>query len=337
MIQSKSEIRCDNRVHTTDAAQVQRKLVSDAPGRPTQAVNPESGTIQYAYDPGGNLTLKTDAAGRKTCFGTWVGATSTCDSTRFIGYDALNRPKKKTYSGTAMKPVTWLWDTVQTGRPIVYSRDMAGRVTAVTSGSAAYAGSIGYAAHGAVSQMTLGNNVVEQWDYSAARLQARRVRWGLSGTPESVGALEWIYCAGGGGITGAIGDEKLATKVYDWLHQGGGKMMPNVSDRLLRLFAWRPKRAPLADRALAVVRERFSPCPICGGSLHGYAFIKLASSLVNDSTRRDQELERLISTRQWKRASECQDWSSDPQRAGVLSHPLPAKLTDRLNQSALHT
>jgi hypothetical protein len=39
--------------------------------------------------------------------------------------------------------------------------------------------------------------------------------------------------------------------------------------------------------------------------------VKLASSFVNDSTGRDQELERMISTRQWKRASEYQDWSSD--------------------------
>jgi hypothetical protein len=87
--------------------------------------------------------------------------------------------------------------------------------------------------------------------------------------------------------------------------------MLSVSDRLLRIFAWRPKRAPLADRALAVLRDRFSPCSICGASLQGHAFVKFASALVNDSAGRDQELERLISTRQWKQAFEYQDWISD--------------------------
>lgn len=88
-------------------------------------------------------------------------------------------------------------------------------------------------------------------------------------------------------------------------------MTLTVSDRLLRFFAWPTKRAPLADRAMAVVRDRFSPCPICGDSLHNHAFVKLASAFVNDGVDRDQELDRLISTRQWKRASEYQDWSSD--------------------------
>lgn len=88
-------------------------------------------------------------------------------------------------------------------------------------------------------------------------------------------------------------------------------VMLNVSDRLLQLFAWRPKRAPLADRALAIVRDRFSPCSICGDSLHGHAFVKLASAFVDDSTGRDQDLKHLVSTRQWKQASEYQDWSSD--------------------------
>lgn len=88
-------------------------------------------------------------------------------------------------------------------------------------------------------------------------------------------------------------------------------VMLSVSDRFLQLFGWRPKRAPLADRALAIVRNRFSPCSICGGSLQGHAFAKLASAFVDDTTGRDQELQQLISTRQWKQASEYQDWGSD--------------------------
>jgi hypothetical protein len=87
--------------------------------------------------------------------------------------------------------------------------------------------------------------------------------------------------------------------------------MLRMLDRLLQIFAWRQKRAPLADRALAIIRDRFSPCSICGGSLCDHAFVKLGSAFVNDGTGRDQELDNLISTRQWKRASVYQDWSSD--------------------------
>ena len=88
-------------------------------------------------------------------------------------------------------------------------------------------------------------------------------------------------------------------------------MMLSVSHRLLKLFAWRPKRVSSADRALAVVRSRFSPCSACGGDLDGHAFVKLASVFVGDGTGRDQELEHLVSTHHWARATEYKDWSSD--------------------------
>jgi len=87
--------------------------------------------------------------------------------------------------------------------------------------------------------------------------------------------------------------------------------MLSVSDRLLQLLAWRPRRTPLADRALAVVRDRFSPCSACRGSLHRHLLAKLASVFVGDGSAREQELEGLVSTQQWERASEYQDWSSD--------------------------
>ncbi len=87
--------------------------------------------------------------------------------------------------------------------------------------------------------------------------------------------------------------------------------MLSVSDRLLQLFAWRPRRGTSADRALAVIRDRFSPCPACGGSLQGHAIAKLASAFVGDDSPRDQELRSLISNHEWERASEYQDWNSE--------------------------
>ena len=88
-------------------------------------------------------------------------------------------------------------------------------------------------------------------------------------------------------------------------------MAISLLERFLRLFAWRPKVAPLADRVRDVVRDQFSPCPVCGGCVSGHSFVKLASAIVNDDAGTDQLLERLILNHQWKQASECQDWNSD--------------------------
>jgi len=80
------------------------------------------------------------------------------------------------------------------GRVVTWDYDDAGRVNLVSgqkdSVATSYASSIGYAAHGALASMTLGNTLTEAWDYSPKRLQARRVRVGTTG--------EWqfSYCAG---------------------------------------------------------------------------------------------------------------------------------------------
>jgi YD repeat-containing protein len=89
-----------------------RSFHYDSLKRLLSATNPESGTIAYAYDPVGNLLSKTDSAkagvNRVTCFGTYAGA---CDNK---GYDALNRPIRKSYSdGTPA--VSYLYDTAPGG------------------------------------------------------------------------------------------------------------------------------------------------------------------------------------------------------------------------------
>ncbi len=62
--------------------------------------NPESGTINYGYDPNGNLTSKTDARGVKTDY----------------VYDALNRVTNRAYtnepSGSETPDVTYFYDNV---------------------------------------------------------------------------------------------------------------------------------------------------------------------------------------------------------------------------------
>ncbi len=60
-----------------------RSFTYDSLGRLLTAVNPESGTTNYAYDNNGNLTTKTDA--RNTV-------------TNYLNYDSLNRVGRLSYS-----------------------------------------------------------------------------------------------------------------------------------------------------------------------------------------------------------------------------------------------
>jgi RHS repeat-associated protein len=91
---------------TTVTQGVQMRTFSyDSLKRLTSATNPESGTIGYTYDDNGNVTTHTDARNVVTCYGTWGG--SSCDTR--TGYDALNRPMKKTYSDST-PGVTYTYD-----------------------------------------------------------------------------------------------------------------------------------------------------------------------------------------------------------------------------------
>ncbi|WP_158789126.1 hypothetical protein [Granulicella sp. L46] len=62
-----------------------RAFSYDSLSRLLASSNPETGTVNYTYDPNGNLTLKTDARGVKIAY----------------SYDALNRPLGRTYSSDA--------------------------------------------------------------------------------------------------------------------------------------------------------------------------------------------------------------------------------------------
>lgn len=77
-----------------------RTFVYDALSRLKSATNPESGLIQYGYDPNGNLTTKMDARNITT---TYV-------------YDALNRVKTRSYTnepaGSETADVAYFYDNV---------------------------------------------------------------------------------------------------------------------------------------------------------------------------------------------------------------------------------
>ena len=94
-----------------------RSFTYDSLSRLLRAVNPESGTITYAYDPNGNLVTKVDARNVST----------------IMAYDALNRLTAKTYSdGTP--PVTFYYDTA----PTLWApneHNTVGRLVEATTGS----------------------------------------------------------------------------------------------------------------------------------------------------------------------------------------------------------
>ncbi|MBK8148995.1 MAG: RHS repeat protein [Acidobacteria bacterium] len=86
-----------------------RSFTYSSLSRLLSAENPESGTIQYAYDPNGNLTSKKDARNITTAY----------------SYDALNRVTERTYDDNATLPVYYTYDNLSHAK---------GKLTKVTTG-----------------------------------------------------------------------------------------------------------------------------------------------------------------------------------------------------------
>jgi len=82
-------------------------------------------------------------------------------------------------------------------RRITNAYDTAGRLTSVNGqktgeSNKAYASSIGYAPQGAVSSMTLGNNLIDQTSLNN-RLQPTQIKLGTTTSPSSVLQLDYTY------------------------------------------------------------------------------------------------------------------------------------------------
>jgi len=100
-----------------------RTFSYDGLKRLTQAINPESGTINYTYDPNSNLETKQDARLITTTY----------------AYDALNRVKSRTYTNDPQSTpaVSYKYDAqaLQAGSPPSFDRGSSiGRLVAVTYG-----------------------------------------------------------------------------------------------------------------------------------------------------------------------------------------------------------
>ena len=89
-----------------------RRFGYDGLSRLQSSSNPETGDIQYSYDPNGNLLKKIDARGITITY----------------GYDSINRITSKTYSDGITPPVYYQYDTAYNGKNIV------GRLTYETTG-----------------------------------------------------------------------------------------------------------------------------------------------------------------------------------------------------------
>ena len=102
-----------NNLTTVSQGAQTRTFAYDSLSRLKQAINPESGTISYAYDANGNLTTKTDAGSIVTTY----------------AYDNLNRVKARTYSD-ATPAVSYNYDGTGLGSVPNFSK---GKLTKVSS------------------------------------------------------------------------------------------------------------------------------------------------------------------------------------------------------------
>ncbi|MEK6289733.1 MAG: RHS repeat-associated core domain-containing protein [Acidobacteriota bacterium] len=121
-----------------------RTFSYDSLKRLKQAVNPESGTINYTYDDNSNLQTKTDARGVITTY----------------AYDGLNRVTTRTYSGQAPGPttpnVTYVYDTLGA------SVNGKGRLTSVSSSVSSYS----YGSYDVVGRVLTGTQTTDNQLYA---------------------------------------------------------------------------------------------------------------------------------------------------------------------------
>ena len=133
--------------------------------------------VTYKYDGAGVTGGVLNSKGRLTL------VTSTVTSYSYDEFDALGRVKKSTQTTPAVGGTAYVmfyayddagnmtWQKYPSGKEVTTTYDKAGRVSAVTG----YASSIGYAPHGAMDQLTLGNTLLESAIFNN-RLQPTQIK-----------------------------------------------------------------------------------------------------------------------------------------------------------------
>ena len=123
-------LNAKQRIGTTGTLQT-RTFVYDGLKRLKQAINPESGTVNYTYDANSNLATKQDARLIMTTY----------------AYDALNRVKSRTYTNDPQSTpaVSYKYDNqALTGGPSFTVGSSIGRLIAVTYGTGSAGSYQGY-------------------------------------------------------------------------------------------------------------------------------------------------------------------------------------------------
>jgi YD repeat-containing protein len=210
----------DNLATVTQGSQT-RSFVYDSLSRLTSATNPESGTITYLtrtdgrgfvttngpYDGLNRVPWRTYSDGTPTVNFTYddpnvtfsrgrlTQVTSSASTRRIIGYDALGRILQDRQTTDSVNydfayvpnaDGTLASQEYPSDRTVNYTYDAAGRITSANGSfngnPAAYIITASYAAHGAASQLTLGNGLVETTQFNS-RLQPTQIQGRLAAHP----------------------------------------------------------------------------------------------------------------------------------------------------------
>ena len=208
--------------------------------------NPNSTTLGFTYDGLNRVTTKTLSTGGVWSYAYDVGTNyksrmvsevlqGTTDGNYYDGYDAAGRVTAShqvtTAGGSAQSySLSYKYDlarnltsqTYPSNKEYRTNYDNAGRVSGVSRYNTgvfdkSYGSQFSYSAHGAVSAMTLGNNLIEKTAYNE-RLQPTQIKLGTPGSPSSALQLDYTYNTTGQAnnngnvrtqtITAAVGDKK---------------------------------------------------------------------------------------------------------------------------------
>ncbi len=193
--------------------------------------------VTYAYDAGATTNCKNK--GRLTSVSTSVSTTS------YGCYDALGRVKEsaQTTSGDAARAFSYTYNadgTLQTqtypsGLKVAYQYDAAGRLKTVgktTVGAEDYASGIGYAPHGGMKALKLGNGLYESRGYNA-RLQPTAIRLGTAAGGAQKLSLAFAYgttANNGNVLSQTIGREGLSGTLTQYYRYDGANRLGLVAE-----------------------------------------------------------------------------------------------------------
>jgi uncharacterized protein RhaS with RHS repeats len=167
---------------------------------------------------------------------TWVG--DSVSSTSFTAYDVLGRVtgSTQTTSGTAYPSFSYTYnppgslatETYPSGRKITFTPDGAGRVSAVcgllgtaTTNYTSAATAIGYAPHGAIESLLLGNGLTESTSFNS-RLQPTQIQAQVQGSA----SLTLQYGYGTSNNNGNLLSQTIqGTWTQNYLYDGANRLL----------------------------------------------------------------------------------------------------------------